>query len=140
MASIISSPFKSERALQLPFAITRSGSLADTIDYEKIWDYRVRQALGTSLGERLLYSDYGMRIPDLTFTTMSLAKEIVTKEIQSIFTLYLPDLGLDSVEVTFEEDSGIVNVAVTYVLPNNNLGNTILGVAVVSGNNPISEV
>lgn len=139
MANTISSPFKSERAMQLPFAISASGSISDTTDYSKIWDYRVRQALGTSLGERLLYSDYGMRIPDLTFSTMTLAKEIVTKEIQSVFMTYLQELSLDSVEVTFEEDSGTVNVAVTYVLPNNNLGNTVLGIAVVSGDNPISE-
>jgi phage baseplate assembly protein W len=125
--------------MQLPFAISSSGSISDTTDYSKIWDYRVRQALGTSLGERLLYSDYGMRIPDLTFSTMTLAKEVVTKEIQSVFMTYLQELSLDSVEVTFEEDSGTVNVAVTYVLPNNNLGNTVLGIAVVSGDNPISE-
>jgi len=139
MVNTISSPFKSERAMQLPFAISSSGSISDTTDYSKIWDYRVRQALGTSLGERLLYSDYGMRIPDLTFSTMTLAKEVVTKEIQSVFMTYLQELSLDSVEVTFEEDSGTVNVAVTYVLPNNNLGNTVLGIAVVSGDNPISE-
>lgn len=125
--------------MQLPFAISASGSISDTTDYSKIWDYRVRLAIGTSLGERLLYSDYGMRIPDLTFSTMSLAKEVVTKEIQSVFMTYLPELSLDSVEVLFEEDSGTINVAVTYVLPNNNLGNTVLGVAVISGDNPISE-
>jgi phage baseplate assembly protein W len=140
MENIISSPFKSERAIQLPFAISASGSISDATDYSKIWDYRVRQAIGTSRGERLLYSDYGMRIPELTFATMSLAKEIVTKEIQSVFMTYLPELSLDSVNVLFDEDNGIVNVAVTYVLPNNNLGNTVLGVAVVSGDNPISEV
>jgi len=135
----ISSPFKSERAIQVPFAISASGSVSDTTDYSKIWDYRVRQAIGTSLGERLLYSDYGMRIPDLTFSTMTLAKEIVTKEIQGVFVTYLPELSLDTVEVLFEEDNGTVNVSVTYVLPNNNTENTVLGIAVVSGDNPISE-
>ena len=126
--------------MQLPFTISSSGSISETTDYAKIWDYRVRLAIGTSFGERLLYSDYGMRIPELTFATMSLAKEIVTKEIQNVFMTYLVDLSLDSVEVLFEEQSGTVNVAVTYVLPNNNLGNTVRGVAVVSGDNPISEV
>ena len=139
MERTISSPFKSERAIQVPFAISASGSVSDTTDYSKIWDYRVRQAIGTSLGERLLYSDYGMRIPDLTFSTMTLAKEIVTKEIQGVFVTYLPELSLDTVEVLFEEDNGTVNVSVTYVLPNNNTENTVLGIAVVSGDNPISE-
>jgi hypothetical protein len=80
-----------------------------------------------------------MRIPDLTFSTMTLAKEIVTKEIQGVFVTYLPELSLDTVEVLFEEDNGTVNVSVTYVLPNNNTENTVLGIAVVSGDNPISE-
>lgn len=125
--------------MQLPFAISPSGSISDTTDYSKIWEYRVRQAIGTSLGERLLYSDYGMRIPELTFTTMSLAKELVTKEIESVFTDYLEELSLESVDVFFEQDRGLVNVEVIYILPNNNLGDVVLGIAIVSGNDPISE-
>lgn len=139
MAATISSPFKSEVAVQLPFKISPTGSIAMTNDYSKIWEYRVRQAVGTSLGERVFYTDYGINIPDLTFNTMSVAKELVVKEIESVFESYLPDLELDEVKVSLQYEEGILGVEVVYILPNNTVENVILGIATLSGDAPISE-
>jgi phage baseplate assembly protein W len=125
--------------MQLPFTLNGSGAVADTSDPEKIWEYRVKSALGTSLGERLLRPTYGVSISDIEFNTESMAREILTREIESAFANNLENLSLDTVDFSFDASLGVLNVTVGYFLPSNNLVETTMGIASISGSSPISE-
>lgn len=140
MVDSIQSPFTSEASIQLPFAVTKSGVVATTTSQEKVWEYRVKMALGTSVGERLLRMQYGVDITDLAFNTSSISEQIVEREIQTVFARYLPDLSLDEVTSDFDYPNGILNVSVSYYLPDSTLSNTTVGVATISDSAPISEV
>jgi phage baseplate assembly protein W len=125
--------------MQLPFTLTGSGAVASTSDPEKIWEYRVKTALGTSVGERLLRPTYGVSIADIEFNTESMAREILSREIETAFANNLDSLRLDTVDFSFDSNSGVLNVTVGYFLPNNNLVETTMGIVNVSGSSPISE-
>jgi hypothetical protein len=139
MAELSRSPFRAERAIQLPFTLNGAGSVAATADPEKIWEYRVKTALGTSVGERLLRPTYGVSIADIEFNTESMAREILTREIETAFANNLEKLSLDTIDFSFDTSSGVLNVTVGYFLPNNNLVETTMGIANISGSSPISE-
>lgn len=140
MVNSIQSPFTSEEAIQIPFTVPKSGSVATTTSQEKVWEYRVKMALGTSVGERLLRMQYGVDITDLAFNTSSIAEQIVEREIQTVFARYLPDLSIDEVTADFDYPNGVLNVSVSYYLPDSTLSNTTVGVATISDSAPISEV
>lgn len=131
--------FTPESAIQVPFSIASNGKVADTVSFEKIWEYRVKAALGTSLGERVLRPNYGVEIADIEFNTGSIAQEIISREIEQVFVNYLPDLQLSEIEPTFIPDTGTLSVSVSYYLPNTTLSNVTVGVATIRGNSPISE-
>jgi len=139
MVDGFSRSFTPDSAIQVPFAISSNGKVSDTVSFEKIWEYRVKSALGTGLGERVLRPNYGVEISDIEFNTGSIAQEIIIREIEQVFVNYLPDLELSDVEPTFNPDTGTLNVSVSYILPNTTLSNVTVGVATIRGNAPISE-
>jgi hypothetical protein len=136
----ISSPFVLDAAMQVPFSIAPNGRVADTSDVGRVWEYRVKTALGTAIGERIFYPGYGIALGDIEFNTQSIAKEIIQREIESAFTSFLEELQLESVDISFSERDSTMNVIVTYYLPDNTLSNATVGVAQISSTAPISEV
>lgn len=139
MAELSRSPFRAERAMQLPFTLTKSGVVAATADPEKIWEYRVKTALGTSIGERLFRPTYGLALTDIEFNTESIAREILLREIETAFANNLDNLTLDNVDFSFDRGTGVLSVIVGYYLPNNTLTETTMGIASIAGDSPISE-
>jgi phage baseplate assembly protein W len=135
-----STPYILEAAIQLPFAIAKSGKIADTYSQSKVWEYRVKSALGTILGERVMRPNYGVEIADIEFNTESVAREIVLREIERVFSDYLLDLQLEDIDVSFEAGSATLNVNVTYILPDESVSNVTVGIATINGNSPINEV
>ena len=135
----VSSPFVSDAAIQVPFTISQ-GRVADTTDVERVWEYRVKTVLGTSIGERIFYPGYGIALGDIEFNTQTIAKEIIQREIETAFTNFLEELQLESIDISFTETESTMNVIVTYYLPDNTLSNATVGVAQISSSAPISEV
>jgi hypothetical protein len=68
-----------------------------------------------------------------------MAREILTREIESAFANNLENLSLDTVDFSFDASLGVLNVTVGYFLPSNNLVETTMGIASISGASPISE-
>jgi phage baseplate assembly protein W len=137
MAEITSS----EVALKLPLSLDKSGNLVLANSQEEIWADRVRIALGTRLGERVMRPSYGTTIGEALFDTVSTTSEIVTKEVERVFHAQFPLLSLKSVTPIFNELSRTLTITIVYLLPNKNEVVAEVGIVTVSDTSaPFEEI
>jgi phage baseplate assembly protein W len=128
-----------EKTLALPFSIDPYGKVSVTTDQSKIWADRVRSVMGTFLRERVMRPEFGSNIPYSVFNTQEAASEEISIETSQAFSQHLPLLTLDSVSSSFDSYSGIINVTITYKLPNDIVVDTTIGILTVRGNTPPYE-
>jgi phage baseplate assembly protein W len=131
--------YKRETAVSLPFALDAYGNIRKTYEQSKIWADRVRSVIGTLKTERPMNTLFGTNIPAQTFSTESEAKEVITREVRNAFDKYLPLLILDTVNLTFNDATGVITLDVIYDLPNQEKLTTSVGIAYISGNKLVSE-
>jgi phage baseplate assembly protein W len=131
----------SEVSLSLPFSLDKLGNISVTTDQNTIWADRVKIAVGTSLGERVMRPEYGTSIAAAVFNTGSFMENTVHKEIERIFNDSLPLLALNDVSFEYSEPTNTLMVTVVYELPNKIETTTQIGVVVVStSNTPYEEL
>lgn len=128
-----------EKALSLPFSIDSFGKVSDTSDFKKIWADRVRSVIGTALRERVMRPDFGTDIPSSVFETTEDADVQIKAEVINAFNDQLQALTLDSTTTTFDEFTGIMNVDITYALPNDEVTSTSIGLVSIAGTSPVYE-
>lgn len=129
----------SELSLIIPFSLDASGNIRTTYDQNIIWSNRVRLAIGTIKGERVMNPAYGTRIVDASFDTLTSMEELINKEIGRVFSEQLPLLTFISSEVSHDVTTNTFTASVTYSLPNNLEETTQVGIVVVSDTNPTYE-
>jgi phage baseplate assembly protein W len=129
----------SETALLIPFALDDLGNIAVTTSQEAIWAGRVRSALGTRLGERVMRPSYGTKAGEALFDTVSSTTDLISREVQRVFHEQLPLLNLDSVETSLDEFENVTTINVSYQLPNQVTSTASVGTVVVSSTNPTYE-
>lgn len=129
----------SEVAVSLPFSISEFGTVATTSSQEKIWADRVRSAVGTAVGERVLRPDYGTEIAANTFNTLEAAAESLKQQVELAFSRDLRLLKLVSTKVTTDEAESSLEAEITYSLPNRTVEVVLLGFATLLGNLPLIE-
>jgi phage baseplate assembly protein W len=127
-----------ERAISLPFSIDSYGNVSSTKDQTKIWADKVRSVVGTTVGERVMRTDFGTQIPYATFNGRQVVADATKRELYTAFAKFLPALTLQEVDVTFSEDT-LVSADVTYALPNQEEVTITVGLAYIAGDAPIYE-
>ena len=128
-----------EVALRLPMTIDSLGNLTTTTNEEQIWADRVRVALGTRLGERVMRPGYGSRIGNSLFSTVSSMEETVKREVIKIFSELFPLLEIGETTFSFNEGSGRLYVDIQYTLPNRKESKTTVGIMTISDSTPSYE-
>jgi phage baseplate assembly protein W len=116
-----------ELAIALPFQIDISGSVASTTDQDKIWQDRVLSVVGTAVGERVQNYYFGSKVHYDVFNTQEDAATKIEAHISEAFMNFLPLLSLRGVASTYDQDSGELNVTVTYLTPTNDLQQANVG-------------
>lgn len=129
----------SEIAMTLPFSVSEFGTIATTTSQEKIWADRVKAAVGTAVGERVMRPDYGTEIPANTFSTLEAASEVLKQQVEIAFTRDLRLLRLVSTVVNIDESNSTLEAEITYALPNRTTEVVLLGFATLDGNLPLNE-
>ena len=129
----------SEVALKMPFQFTARGSLATVTDQETIWADRVKSALGTIAGERIMHSTFGTEIPTSAWDTKSSMQNLMPERISGVFTTLFPTLQLNEIVLDFDDFNNILYVTIEYSLPNQKKLTTQVGIATLSGVQPIYE-
>jgi phage baseplate assembly protein W len=117
----------SELAVTLPFTITPYGIVGTTEDQSKIWEDRVRTAVGTTLGERVMRPSFGSNVAAAVFQTEDGATETIESTVAGVFAEFLNILSLSSVEVAFDSNGDTANVVISYILPNEETQVTLVG-------------
>ena len=128
-----------EKTLTLPFSVDPYGKISVTSEQSKIWADRVRSVIGTTLRERVMRPGFGTDISYSVFNTQEDAEQEISREISQAFNQLLPLLTLDSVESLFDSFTGIINVTMTYKLPNQIVVTTTTGILTVRGTIPPYE-
>ena len=130
----------SEVALKLPLSLS-DGNLVISTTQNEIWADRVRIALGTRLGERVMRPNYGTKIGAAMFDTVSSTTDIVTKEVSRVFHEQFPLLEITTINSTFNEILNSLTITVVYLLPNKEQATTEVGIVTVSDTNaPFEEI
>lgn len=123
-----------ELAIALPFKINQYGVVDKTSDTKKIWADRVLSVIGTHIGERIFRPSFGTSTATSLFSTVTAATEAIQKEVKSAFVTWLPTLGLDSIDVVFDDYTNEVKVEVVYSLPDGKGIESVVGVIAISEN------
>jgi phage baseplate assembly protein W len=105
----------------------------------QVWADRVKGALNTRFGERVMFSRFGTEIPTHQWDTVTDTEEIILTEVENLFTAFFPTLILDQVTVEHDEVNNVVIVDVEYTTPSMDKITTNVGLAVVAGNLPLFE-
>jgi len=105
-------------AILFPFSIDGYGRVASTTDPMRIWADRVRIALMTNIGERVMRPRYGSEVAGQVFDLIDDAPEMVYAAIAQVFTDALPTLELlDVLLLSTDEMNGEVSLEVVYRVP-----------------------
>ena len=128
-----------EKVISLPFSIDPYGSVAVATDQTKIWSDRVRSVIGTNLRERVMNPTFGTLVPSAFMETTDSATALIASEVSAAFATQLPLLTFGSVDTTYDEYSNIMQVSITYDLPNNEQAVTTVAIITLDGNYPSLE-
>lgn len=128
-----------EYAISLPFSFDSYGNIAKTSNQSEIWTAKVKSAVGTAIGERVMRAGYGTRIPELFFDTQDALSAGIEKEVQSVFDSYLPLLTLNKVDIYYDELLGEMEATIRFSLPNQEVVNTSVSLVIINKNNPPYE-
>lgn len=128
-----------EIAIALPFSIDPYGKVSSTTDQRKIWADRVRSAVGTTIGERVMRPFFGGEIAFSVFNGVDAAAQEIKNNVAEVFNTQLPLLTLGSVETSIDTTTGTVYADISYSLPNEVETNTTIGLVYLAGNIPPIE-
>jgi len=127
-----------ETAISLPFRYDNYGNIVKTNDQQKIWEDRVLSVVGTSIGERVMRSNFGTEIKEALFDTQTGMEEKVKDTVTKAFENFLPMLTLADITNDYDLKDNIMSVTITYALPNRQiLVSTVpvtVGTISISGN------
>jgi phage baseplate assembly protein W len=129
----------SEYAISLPFTIDGYGNILKTSNQSEIWEARVKSAIGTAFGERVMRSNYGTKIPEIFFDTQDTLTAGIKKEVTAVFANYLPILNLIDVSVKYDELEGTTTANIVYSLPNETTTTTSVNIVTINQNTPPYE-
>ena len=128
-----------EKAFSLPFTFDSTGNIAKTVDQSKIWQDKVRSAVGTILGERVMRSNFGSDVSFSQFDTVGEIQRTIEENVSELFSSTFPTLEVKDVLTEYNVSSEEIVVSIEYVLPNQDEVRTQVGIATLSGTQPLYE-
>jgi phage baseplate assembly protein W len=105
------------KAITFPFTIDPFGVANTTTSQEKIYQDRVLTLLSTSVGERPMRATYGTDLATALFETQGNATKAIETAIRTAMRTWLPELTVENIDIRATDDSGRVQVLLSFVLP-----------------------
>lgn len=105
------------KAISFPFTLDPFGVVESTESQTKIYQDRVLTLLSTAVGERPMRPTYGTDVARAMFENQTDAKKAIDQAIRKAISTWIPEVDVDSVNVTTFDNSGKVGVEVNIILP-----------------------
>ena len=105
------------KAITFPFTIDPFGVANTTTSQEKIYQDRVLTLLSTAVGERPMRATYGTDIAAALFETQGDATKAVETAIRTAMRTWLPELTVETIDISSIDDNGKLQVNLSLVLP-----------------------
>jgi uncharacterized protein len=120
-----------------PPTFTRAGSTLELVKGVEDIKESLHILLSTTLGERVVRSDYGANLLQQVFEPMDAAfKPFVTSIISDAITLYEPRINLDSVDVEVDNEEGRIVLTINFtVISSNSRANIVYPYYLTEGTN-----
>lgn len=115
-----------ERAISLPFSFNAAGEVSYSTDEKKIIQDRIVLAVMTRLGERVMRPSFGSSVHDALFDNMDVAREIVSQSVAACFAKWFPDLELEDVAASIDDNEGGIVFAIKYRKALQNISESLL--------------
>lgn len=82
---------------------------------------------GTAVGERVMQADYGCNINDMIFEPINVTLVTrITERIRRAIIYYEPRIKLERLDVVKNDEYGIINMVVEYIVRSTNTRNNIV--------------
>lgn len=104
-----------------PPTFTRAGSTLELVKAEEDIKQSLHILLSTTLGERVMRSDFGANLHQQVFEPMDAAfQSYVQSIISDAITLYEPRINFDTVEVQVDNEEGRIELTVNFTIISSN--------------------
>lgn len=104
-----------------PPTFTRSGNTLELVKAEEDIKQSLYILLSTTMGERVMRSDFGANLMQQVFEPMDAGfKPFVTSIISDAITLYEPRINLDGVDVFVDNEEGRIELTVNFTVISSN--------------------
>lgn len=105
------------KAISYPFTFDPFGVVFTTEDQTKIYQDRILTLLSTSVGERPMRPTYGTNVAKAMFENQTDATTAIDAAIRSAIELWIPEITVETINVSSFDPNGAVGVEVNVSLP-----------------------
>jgi phage baseplate assembly protein W len=105
------------KAISYPFTFDPFGVVFTTEDQTKIYQDRILTLLSTAVGERPMRPTYGTNVAKAMFENQTDAVTAIDAAIRSAIELWIPEVNIESVNISSFDPNGAVGVSVSVSLP-----------------------
>lgn len=110
-------------SINFPYTFDPSGVLENNRSATKMYLDRVVTLLSTNIGQRPMLLEYGVDWSTSLFENDQDATLAIPAAIGAAMDRWLPDIQIQEIKLDSNGNDGVINVALTLVLPNNNVSN-----------------
>ena len=109
------------KSISYPYTIDGYGVVQTTESVNKIYLDRVLTLLSTKVGQRPILQDYGTNIEAALFENQNNFKAAVTQAVTQAMARWIPDIGINKINITDPNEEGEALVELILELPNSTL-------------------
>jgi len=126
-------------AISFPYTVDPTGKVVSTTNTSKIYIDRVLTLLSTNIGQRPITVNYGVDWSKALFEADGDAQTAIRQAINSAISQWLPEIKVISINIAYDQASGIENVDLAVKLPDNTVANISVNSAILNYDGTITR-
>ena len=127
-------------AISYPFDVDALGVLKSTQSIQKIYLDRLLTLLSTNPGQRPGLPEYGTDVLKALFENDNDLQISIRQAIQLAVAKWLPEISIDTIDISPTDSTGVSNVSITAVLPNSTITTLSVNTSIFNIDGSITEV
>lgn len=127
-------------AISYPFDVDALGVLKSTQSIQKIYLDRLLTLLSTNPGQRPGLPEYGTDVLKALFENDNNLQISIRQAIQLAVAKWLPEISIDTIDISPTDSTGVSNVSITAILPNSTITTLSVNTSIFNIDGSITEV